>query len=439
MGSTTSGGAVEEESAKDKKDSGKKKATRKTASKKTRSPTTTVKKKAATGKKAAASKKLPGKKATAKKKAPGKKASARKKSAKKPDKHADVAPAAGTAPGPVGATAVATAEGDSKSLSWMAAQAASALKAVRENQNERAQALLAKAEITPATPVKPGKKSGTRTEPDLSATGKAAKAGKTKPPVKGKTAGAAPAEKAENRKNKQPGITPEAVRAGTGKDTTTDTMPEPVKAAAIPAVNEPSTDMAAEPAAPQAPAASKPEASGDQQAVTPPADVIAATSTATGNRRSLRPFLITGFIVLIGVLGARAWFSDDDTADIAVIQEGVEAEQVTAVTARPQITVVAAEPAEQPATDNAPQTENLSPATTTAGPEPADDTRQALQTIEPVPPETPTPQPQVVTQSPAAAPQAAGRPAPRPGYYAPAYGYYPQQPVRQQPYYRPAY
>mgnify|MGYP001818294681 CR=1 FL=1 len=343
------------------------------------------------------------------------------------------------------------------SLSWMAAQAASALKAVKENLIERAQALLAKAEITPAAPVKPGKKAGTRTEPDLPATGKAAQTGKTKPPAQGKTAGAAEAEKAEkarSRKNRQTGISPEPVRTGTGKDTTTDTLPESVKATAKHAVNEPSTDTAAEPAAPETPAASKPEATqavtaalpevsddgGDQQADTPSADVIAATSTATGNRRSLRPFLMTGIILLIGMLGARAWFSDEETADIAVIQEGAETEQVTAVTARPQITVVAEEPAVQPATDT-PQTESVSPAIITTGSEPADNTRQALQTTETVAPETPTQQPQVVTQSPAAAPRSVNRhrPAPQPGYHAPAYGYYPQQPVRQQPYYRPAY
>jgi hypothetical protein len=184
---------------------------------------------------------------------------------------------------------------------------------------------------------------------------------------------------------------------------------------------------------------------------------------------------LTGIIILIGGLGARAWFSDDDTADIAAIQEGTEAQQVSPVTARPQISVVASEPAVKPATD-ATQANSWSPATMPAWPEPAD-TRQ---TVEPAPPETSisetkaidtqqqqvmtqtiepaspvtsvnetktteTPQQQVVTQTTAAAPKTVSPPAPRPGYYAPAYGYYPQQPVRQRPYYyqqtysRPAY
>jgi hypothetical protein len=427
MGSMTSSGAVKKKSVKAKKDSGKKKAARKTAAKKTRSRATAVKKKAAAPKKTAR------KKVTAKKKAPIKKASARTKSAKKPGKRADTGPTAN----PASATATDAAEGDTKSLSWMAAQAASALKAVKANQNERAQTLLAKAEITPATPVKPGEEAGTRTEPDLSEAKKATKAAKTKPARAGKKA-----------------------------------------------VKEPSADIAVAPTAPEAPASTKPETtqavlpaatgdSGDQPADTPPAHVIAAT--ATGSRRSIRPFLLTGIIVLIGVLGARAWFSNDDTADIAAIQEGAEAEQVSPVTARPQISVVASEPAVKPATD-ATQADSWSPATMSAWPEPAD-TRQTVapappetsisatkvidtqqqqvmtQTIEPTSPETSinetkiteTPQQQVVTQTTAAAAKTVSPPAPRPGYHAPAYGYYPRQPVRQQPYYyqrtysRPAY
>ena len=47
----------------------------------------------------------------------------------------------------------------------MAAQAASALKAVKANQNARAQDLLAKAEITGATPAKVNRKASPLIEP----------------------------------------------------------------------------------------------------------------------------------------------------------------------------------------------------------------------------------------------------------------------------------
>ncbi|HAJ91204.1 MAG TPA: hypothetical protein DCO71_01050, partial [Gammaproteobacteria bacterium] len=181
---------------------------------------------------------------------------------------------------------------------------------------------------------------------------------------------------------------------------------------------------------------------------TPPAHVIAATSKAPGTRRSMRPILLTGIIVLAGVLGARAWFSDNDTADIAAVQDGAGTAQISPVTAKPSIEVTTSAASEQtakPATA-ATQTTSWSPAPHPELPEPAS-TLETLPTVAATPPATAvdeavateSPQQQATAQTTAAAPQLTRPVAPQPAYYAPSYGYYPQQPVRQQPHYPPGY
>jgi hypothetical protein len=467
MGSTASSKAVKKTSVKVKKDSGTKKSVRKAAPKKAKSRATPVKKKAAGRKKAAAPKKATSKKTVArkaaeKKRAPRKKASTRAvtKSAQSPEQLAD-ATVAGTTPAP--ADAPDTAQGDPNSLSWMAAQAASALKAVRANQNERAQDLLAKAEITPATPVKAHQEDKTLAAPDVPESKQEAKqdtqADKTPTPVKTETKKPAKSAPPETKKDKKTDTAPKPVRAVAkqvkkaspavvpAEQTTPDKTPS---APSAPVAAEPTKQGAVQAAASRA-APAQPEAMDnafkDQQDI-PPAHVIAATSKVPGKRRPKRLILLTGIIVVAGVLGARIWFSDNDTADIAAVQDSAGTEQVSPVTAKPSIEVitsVASEPPVKPATA-ATQTNSGSPTTHPAQPEPPS-APETLPTVAAMPPETAAeetvatgiPVQQATTQTTAAAPQFTKPAAPQPAYYAPAYGYYQQQRVRQQPYYRPGY
>lgn len=462
MGSTATSKAVKKTATKEKKDSGTKKSARKAAPKKAKSRTTPVKKKAAVRKKAAAPKKATSKKTVGKKAAP-KKTAPRKKAATKVgtrsvpslDRRADVTAIAGTTPNATNTTATDAVQEDEKSLSWMAAQAANALKAVRANQNARAQDLLAKVEIIPTTPVKTHQKDKTRGAPDVPEMKQNTQAGKTPTSVKTKVKKPAEPDVPETKKDKKVDATPKPVEA-VGKQVTKEspavvpaeqTAPDKTPPAqSVPVTPEPAKRGTVKAAAPRT-APAQPEITESaviNQHDIPPAHVIAATPKAPGNRRSKRLLLLTGIIVLVGVLGARAWFSDKDTADVAAVQDSAETELVSPVTAnspiaKPSIEVitrVASEPTVKPATA----------ATHPAWPEPAD-TLETPPTVAAMPPETSAdeavatePQQQQATpQTTAAAPQATSPVAPQPAYYAPGYGYYPQQPVQQQPYYRPAY
>lgn len=156
MGSTASDIKKKKAPAKPKKSTRKKKVTRKAAVKKSKPASTTVKKKTVAKKKVAGRKKAAAKKPATRKKSPVKKASGKTaaKPAKKKGKRAAASTTVASSPAEHKGAADAAAPEDSRSLSWMAAQAASALKAVRANQTERAQTLIAKAEITPASPAK---------------------------------------------------------------------------------------------------------------------------------------------------------------------------------------------------------------------------------------------------------------------------------------------
>jgi len=454
MGNTATSKAVKKTSVKVKKDSGTKKSARKAAPKKAKSRATPVKKKTTVRKKTAAPKKATSKKkvarkATAKKTAPRKKAATRTKSAQSPEQFADVTAIAATPPGPADATATNASQDDTKSLSWMAAQAASALKAVRANQNERAQELLAKAEITPATPVKAQQEDKIPAAPDAHGTKQEMQTDKTPTPVKAKAKKPAKSARPETRKDKK-----------------TDAAPKPDKAVVTQvkkASPAPSAPVAPEPAKQGAVQAAVSRATPAQPEVTentvkdqqdiPPAHVIAATSKAPGKRRSKRLILLSGIIVIAGVLTARVWFSDNDTADIAAVQDSAGTEQISPVTAKPPIakpsteviTRVASDPAVKPAAATQTNT-GTSPVAHPAWPEPAS-TPETLPTVAATPPETAadhavateTPQQQATTQTTATAAQLTRPATPQPAYYAPAYGYYPQQPVRQQPYYRSRY
>jgi len=511
MGSTTNGEAVEETLTTAEKDSGKKQPVRKAVAKKARSRTTPVKKKTAVRKKAAtsgkaSSKKTASKAVTASKKAPRKKATTRagEKSAQKPNRHTDVTPAAGTTTSATGTTTANARQGDSKSLSWMAAQAANALQAVRANQNARAQDLLAKGEITAANPA--SKVAMPLLEPGAPETRKAAETdtvavldtGETREDTKAVKApipATAEAKKPAEPGQSETGQDEETVKApipaelNAKKDTTADTVSKPASAtleqdketpAAVPAGQSTPKETSSLQATPKITAPITPETAKttsqqvaalrsetmenleEKQVDIPEPHVISATSTTHGSGRSKYLMLFTAVIVLAGALGARVWFSDNDDADIATAKDSVKTEQVSPVAGTPPEEPIATIASEAPASTatEATQTNSWSPAAwpESAGtpdipptvaveatpPPPSLETpsNEAVVTEDPQVQEavvTEDPQVQATKQTAATAPPVVSPAAPRPGYYAPGYGYYPQQPAQQQPYYRPAY
>jgi hypothetical protein len=475
MGSTATGNKSKKTLVRKKKESAKKKPARKAAPKKTKSPNKPVKKKTAKLKKAASKKTATRKKAVRKKST----AKAGTKPASKPAKQKDATHASGTTTRRTGKTITDATKEDSKSLSWMATQAASALKAVRANQSERAQTLLAKAEITPSTPGKHRK----QTIPILEA---------VQPDVKQDASAdmaSVPAssisQSPETKLDTSPANTPASTRTGVIKPATSktpETKTTPASIAAKQTVKEVSSAKNAGQAMSGETAVAQPEpptplsdkqpdevkatASRDnatvrveamekaqeKQAEVPPAQeaaqVAAAIATASSNRRPIRSMLLTGIIIFIGVLGARAWFSDDDTADIAATQSNPKTEQASPTTgksAQEAIAAVTGKPVAKAATTNT-QTDNWSPTARPGWPTPA--VRQ--QPLRPADRndtgamtgkraatgsrQVPAPQ-----QHTGVTPQVSRPAAPRPGYYYPAYGYNPQQPVAPQPYYRPTY
>lgn len=284
-------------------------------------------------------------------------------------------------------------------------------------------------------------------------------ADKAPQPVKDETSSPAEPVASEETGETMPDTTPMPVTART-----TPPMKTPPAVAATeektPAeeLSAPSAAVPAEPAAQETvevPVARvaivKPEAAEDvreKQLDTLPPHVIARASATTGSRRLTGPVLLTGIVILIGALGVRVWFSGQDTADIAAVQDSAGIEQASPVTVEPQpavISVVTSEPEDQPATAATPATD-WSPSGHPEWPVP-DQGRESQPEVAAAAPET-SPQEAVVselrqvqatTQNPSTVSQAASPGVPQAGYYAPAYGYYPQQPVRQQPYYRPAY
>lgn len=392
MGSTASS-AVKKKPVKSKKTSVKKKSVRKSASKKTRSRAMPVKKKARAGKKAATGSKPVRKKVAAKKQASRKKAATR--SAKAPAKQADVAATPG--------------QDDSKSLSWMAAQAASALKAVKANQNERAQVLLAKSEITPAKPVKPAKTLKDTTIPKAARAegdkATAAKPVKTGTPGGKKTRPSLTAEAAVRNTEKQ------AVKESPADKPASETVAKEIRSVQPnPASTGPADVKIATITATTAPEEAK-VPDEIPQAGLPPAVAIAATTT--DNRRTRRPLLFTVIVAVLGILAARAWLSDDSTADSTAIHPRVATEQAVPAMTTPAVTAVARDQtAARPVTVK-PQAENWTPTSRPAW------QARAVQPAPPVPARNP------------AVPQSG---------YAPAYGYYyPPQPLPQQHDYWPAY
>jgi hypothetical protein len=452
MGSTATGNKAKKTPVKKKKHSTRKKSARKATSKKTKSSAKPVKKKTTAKKKAANPKKAASKKTATRKKTARKKTKAKAgtKPASKPAKQKDVTHVSGTTTRPPGKAATDATTEDSKSLSWMAAQAASALKAVRANQSERAQTLLAKAEITPSTPDNHRKQTMPTLEAVQSDVKQDAGADMASVPASSlsqspetKTTAASIAVKhtvkeVSSAKTTAPAVSGETAAAQPAPPTPLPDKPDAVTATA-------SRDNAAV-------RVEAMEKAQEKQAEVPPAQeaaqVAAAISTAGSNRRPIRPMLLTGIILFIGLLGTRAWFSDDDTADIAATRSNPKTELASPTTgksAQEAIAAVTGKPVAKAATTNT-QTDNWAPTARPGWPTPA--VRQ--QPLQPADRNNtgamtgkqaaagsrrvPVPQ-----QHTGVAPQVSRPVAPQPGYYYPAYGYNPQQPVAPQPYYRPTY
>jgi hypothetical protein len=345
----------------------------------------------------------------------------------------------------------------------MAAQAASALKAVKAHQSERAQVLIAKAEITPATPVRPRKDARSTIEAGVSETLKdTAPEQPLEPATTMQTAQAEPAgEKAQSLAasasleikqdtHKAPEPAKEVAKTSPAKElpaaqkeAKSDSAPEPGEAVAEQAAKAAPAEVITAAAVPAAAAQPEPTVNIEQEKTpSPPAHVIANTKTS-GSKRSIRPILLTGIIILVGILGARSWLGGDDTTDFTTVQDSTATKPLSPAAAKPQpdaTSVVTIKPAVKPAV-NTTETDNWAPTINTEWPEPtaSQEPSQTANTTTPAP----APDEIVVTETPQATPQATRPAAPQPGYYAPGYGYgygnYQQQPARQQPYYQPAY
>jgi hypothetical protein len=492
MGSTARDSEQQKVPAKAKKGARKKKA-----AKKSKSGTTAVKKKNVARKKSASVKKVAGKKSTTGKKSPVKKPA--RNSATKTAKKAGAASttSSGEATLQSGATNTTVAPEDTKSLAWMAAQATSALKAVRANQTVRAQALIAKAEITPASPARSRKTPTFPLEPDIS-TGNEdtspATAGALDKTEKTEQTATNPAEKKDEGQpaiEATPGTTEiapvttptplasnqnassspanEPARIKTGSMQAAEPVVAKNHSAALADKNEniivarqmtAATDKTA--SAENVPAATvikaadaalqnpgKTAASHTQQdaiiksppnqPVTRPATAMAAATTNTRNRHLLRRLLIPGIMVLAVILGIHSWLSDDETPPLATTPVIRDMENPAPATgsksAAEAIAVVTGKPATKPAAAKV-QTDNWSPTTRPGWPQ---STSYPQRTQAPANSGETARQGRLPQQKSAVANPINGPATPRPGYYSPGYGYYPQQPVPQQPQYQPAY
>ncbi len=480
----------------------KKRARKKKATKKSTSGTAVVKKKKVARKKSASVKKVAGKKSTTGKKTPVKKPA--RKSATKTAKKAGAASttSSGEATLQSGTTDTTVAPKDTKSLAWMATQAASALKAVRANQTERAQALIAKAEITPASPARAGKTPAFPIEPDIPTANEdtsPATAGALDKTEKTERTATNPAEKKDEG---QPAIEAKPGTTEIAPVTTSTSLASDQNASSSPA-NEPArietgSTQAAEPVvaknhsaaladkdekilvARQTTAATDKTASAEnvpaatvikaadavlqnsektaashtqqdaiiksppKQPVTQPAATMAAATTNTRNRHLLRRLLIPGIMVLAVILGIRSWLSDDETPRLATTPIISDMEKPAPVTsskpAAEAIAVVTGKPTTKPAAAKV-QTDNWSPSARPGWPESTSDPQrtQASTNSEVTARQGRLPQQESAVTTPMNGPA-----TPRPGYYSPGYGYYPQQPVPQQPVpqqpqYQPAY
>ena len=464
MVSTASNGKAKKAPAKSKKSTGKKKVVRKTAARKSKTGIAAVKAKTLAKKKAASTKKVTGSRSRA-----GKKTAAGKAPAKRTRKTANTAATATTkVPAVATRQSVATDPGeaspDSKSLSWMAAQAASALKAVRANQTERAQALIAKAEITPASPARPRQTSVLQKQADTPEnnqdTSTATASSARKPVVQSGTT----APQTLTHQDTLPATPPEipAVAAEVITETNSRTSESVIESVTETPQNKQNPVARQTTAAPvkPAPVVSAPDRTlqnaektapshcrdtqVDNSAETRPkqpaaqvASVIASKSTRNGH--FARRLLLPGAILLVGILVVQSWLSDDETPRVATTSTSSEIENPTPVTgnkpAAETIATVPGKPPEKPAAAGA-QTDNWSPTVRPGWPIASDNPQrpEALTNHRAT-----TRQSQPVPQRSAVVTRGNQPATPPPGYYAPGYRYYPQQPVTTQPHFQPGY
>jgi hypothetical protein len=350
------------------------------------------------------------------------------------------------------ATATDKPAEDSRSISWMSAQAISALNAVRANQAKKAESLLARVEKP--VPGKPGiTELPVQTSEDLL---------EELPGVEA----AAPAV-AQTIAAQEPEKTPPAAAGDTPKVQKEKTVMQDKPHDQETATTE-SAETTTETAATAA-AGTEPGAKASTEAV------VAAQAQSSG--LPVRPIVVTVFLAMLAFSGYQYWQENRDSGvtepplagsykesvqgaawddipqqeAIAVVGKTTGEEPAPAATAPGNAAEVAAQPdksatdelASTPATQppgSAIETTPWKPDTGTAQPaadvvpQPAD--QAASETAEPAEIKTSEPpQPKA-----AAAVTQPARPAPpQPGYGAPGYGYYPPQQNWQQPYYQPAY
>ncbi|MGD8630004.1 MAG: hypothetical protein PVG72_04660 [Gammaproteobacteria bacterium] len=463
MGSTATEDSRAKAAVKDGRDSGKAGTARKAVSRKTRS-----------GKKPSGKKTVPKNRQTdasqADKPLPAVKQAAGK-SRKKAQPEQPVPQAEDVAINTTTATDKPAA--DTRSISWMSAQAISALNAVKANQAKKAESLLARVEKP--VPGKPGiTELPVQTSEDLL---------EEFPGMEAAAPAAAPAAASQ-----EPVKTPPAAAGDTPKVQKETTVMQDKPEEQEPAATE-SAENTTETAVTADTTSTEPAAVASTEAV------VAAQAQSRG--LPVRSIVMTVFLALLAYTGYNYWQENRDSGVTAPPVAGSykESTQGAAWDDIPQqqaIAVVGTTTGEAPAPaattpDNAAEvaaqpdataTDELAstPARETPGsaietthwkpdtgaaqpaadvvPPPAD--QAAIEAAQPTADVAPPPAEQaaIETAEPAAAvttseppqPKAAAvvtqpaRPArPQPGYGAPGYGYYPPQPNWQQPYYQPAY
>jgi hypothetical protein len=344
---------------------------------------------------------------------------------------------------------------DSRSISWMSAQAVNALNAVRANQARKAESLLARVEKPvpgrPAITELPEQTSEDLLEEIPGMETAAAGVPQTDVPQEPRTT--SPASTGETSKiQKETAIMQD--KSGEQESPAAETAGHTTEEAAMTASD-----------------------SSEAGPVAPTEAVVAAQAQQPG--LPVRPIVATVFVALLAFSGYRYWQDHRDSQVAAPPVAGSYSETVQDaawddIPQQEAIAVVGATPGEQPppdattpgmATGDSAQvnTDTVADPAATAAMAPTGSTsdgdsevfaaQPAEETATPstgrAVPETPEPA-DTATIEPAAQPESAAevapppvRPAqPQPRYGAPGspgYGYYPQQPNWQQPYYQPAY
>jgi hypothetical protein len=434
MGSTATGYPPARAAGKDEQDNGKTVAVEQAVSRKARS------RKKSTGKKTPAKNRQKDGGSTDKPAPTAKQAAGKSRRKAQPKPHAPPAESESTHTDT--ATAADSPAGDSRSISWMSAQAVSALNAVKANQAKKAESLLARVE----KPV-PGKPGITEL----------------------------PEQTSEDLLEEFPGVeaaAPVVAETVAAQEPVTTT---PAVAGDTTIIQKETTVMQDKPGE-QETTAVETAGNATETATTASTEAVAAAQ-AQSRGLPVRPIVMSVFLALLSFSGYRYWQENRDSGMTAPPVAGSYKESVQGaawddIPQQDAIAVVgtttgeasvpaamtpgnAAEAAVQSGTTAAdepastPATEPPAAAIKTTTWEPDTGTAEPVVDVAPAPTgqaEIETAEPAELTTSEPPAPQAAtavtqpARPAvPQPGYGAPGYGYYPPQPNWQQPYYQPAY